>query len=129
MQCSAVQYSTFTATAAAPVATTATAAATATSEAVSTAAAAAVMPYLTVWLGTARQLAVPVGGKLHGLVHVVLVLLRGQHQLHIRVYAAVALIGVASHNLLAVHAGRGGAGLAHGAGQGELQLTADTSKL
>lgn len=52
--------------------------------------------------------------------------LRGQHQLHIWVYAAVALIGVAPHNLLAVDAGRGGAGLAHWAGQGELQLTAIT---
>ena len=77
-----------------------------TSEVVATATAVAVMSYLAVWLGAARQLAVPVGGKLHRLVHVVLVLLRGQHQLHIRVYAAVALIGVTPHNLLAVDAGR-----------------------
>ena len=85
--------------------------------------------YLAVWLGAACQFAVPVRGKLHRLVHVVLVLLWGQHQLHIRVDAAVALIGVAPHNLLTVHAGRGGAGLAHRAGQGELQLTADTQPI
>ena len=64
------------------------------------------MPYLAVWLGTARQLAVPVGRKLHRLIHVVLILLRGQHQLHVWVYATVALIGVTPHNLLTVDAGR-----------------------
>ena len=33
--------------------------------------------YLAVWLGTAGKLTVPVGSKLHGLGHVVLILFRG----------------------------------------------------
>ena len=35
------------------------------------------LSYLAVWLGTASKLTVPVGSKLHGLGHVVLVLFRG----------------------------------------------------
>ena len=82
--------------------------------------------YLAVRFRAASQLAIPVGCKLHGLVHVVFILLRRQHQLHIRVNAAVALIGVAPHHFFTVHAGWGGPCLAHRAGQGELQLTAVT---
>lgn len=80
--------------------------------------------YLTVRPGAAGELAVPVRSKLHGLVHVVFVLFRGQYQLHIWVYAAVALIGMAPDNLLAVQTGWGGPCLAHRACQGEIQLTA-----
>lgn len=83
---------------------------------------------LAVWLGAACQLTIPIRCKLHGLVHVVLVLLWGEHQLHIWVDAAVALIGVAPHDLLAVHTGWGGARLTHRAGQRELQLTAVTQQ-
>lgn len=83
---------------------------------------------LAVWLGAACQLTIPIRCKLHGLVHVVLVLLWGQHQLHIWVDATVALVGVAPHNLLAVHTGWRGASLAHRAGQRKLQLTAVTQQ-
>ena len=80
--------------------------------------------YLAVRLRAAGELTVPVRGKLHGLVHVVFVLFRGQHQLHIWVNAAVALIGTAPDNLLTVHTGWGGPCFAHRASQGEVQLTA-----
>ena len=83
--------------------------------------------HLAVSLGAAGQFTVPVGCKLHGLVHVVLILLGSQHQLHIWVNAAVALVGVAPNHLLTVSTGGGGAGFAHWAGQGELQLTATST--
>lgn len=85
--------------------------------------------YLAVRLGAAGELTVPVGSKLHGLVHVVFILFRGQHQLHVWVNAAVALVGTAPDNLLAVHTSWGGPCLAHRACQGEVQLTAQSHSM
>lgn len=79
---------------------------------------------MAVRLRAAGQLAIPVGGKLHGLVHVVLILFWGKHQLNIRVDATIPLVGVAPDHLLTVYTGRGGSCLTYRTGQRELQLTA-----